>query len=129
MFIVGCQDQSTSVSVAAMAATAAYINALADQPEVMQLQCVLTPMLGVMHACLQRGRERTLLCHFVLRESEELTIVLHLFSSFMLNMISQGDEEIVVDALDVLQDCVEMEQPLVNDHIEVRLHSWTGMTS
>ena len=57
MFIVGCQDQSTSVSVAAMAATAAYINALADQPEVMQLQCVLTPMLGVMHACLQRGRE------------------------------------------------------------------------
>jgi hypothetical protein len=42
---------------------------------------------------------------------------------------SSGDEEIVVDALDVLQDCVEMEQPLVNDHIEVRLHSRTGMTS
>jgi hypothetical protein len=47
----------------------------------------------------------------------------------MLNLISEGDEEIVVDALDVLQDCVEMEQPLVNDHIEVRLHSWTGMIS
>ena len=57
MFISGCQDQSTSVSVAAMAATAAYINALSDEPEVMQLQCVLTPMLGVMHACLQRGKE------------------------------------------------------------------------
>jgi hypothetical protein len=25
----------------------------------------------------------------------------------------------VVDALDVLQECIEMEQPLVNDHIEV----------
>ena len=57
MFIVGCQDQSTAVSVAAMAATANYINAISDEPEVMQLQCVLTPMLGVMHACLQRGTE------------------------------------------------------------------------
>jgi hypothetical protein len=31
-----------------------------------------------------------------------------------------GDEDIVVEALDVLQECIEMEQPLVNDHIEVR---------
>lgn len=30
-----------------------------------------------------------------------------------------GDEEIVVEALDVLQECIEMEQPLVNDHIVV----------
>lgn len=56
MFTVGCQDASTAVSVAAMAATAAYINALSDDPAVMQLKCVLTPMLGVMHACLQRGK-------------------------------------------------------------------------
>lgn len=30
-----------------------------------------------------------------------------------------GDEDIVIEALDVLQECVEMEQPLINDHIEV----------
>ena len=30
-----------------------------------------------------------------------------------------GLEEVVVEALDVLQECIEMEQPLVNDHIEV----------
>ena len=55
MFTVGCQDTSATVSVAAMSATAAYISALSNDPDVMQLQCVITPMLGVMHACLQRG--------------------------------------------------------------------------
>lgn len=55
MFIMGCQDSVTAVSVAAMQSTSAYINALSDDPMVMQLQCVLTPMLGVMHACLLRG--------------------------------------------------------------------------
>ena len=30
-----------------------------------------------------------------------------------------GDEDVVIEALDVLQECVEMEQPLINDHIEV----------
>lgn len=35
------------------------------------------------------------------------------------NCFSTGDEDIVVEALDVLQECVEMEQPLINDHIEV----------
>lgn len=61
MFIIGCEDSSTAVSVAAMQATAAYINALSDDPSVMQLQCVLTPMLGVMHACLLRGN----ICHHI----------------------------------------------------------------
>lgn len=56
MFIMGCQDASNKVSVAAMSATAAYINALSDDPAVMLLQCVLTPMLEVMHACLLRGK-------------------------------------------------------------------------
>jgi hypothetical protein len=55
MFIMGCQDSVTAVSVAAMQSTSAYINALSDDPMVMQLQCVLTPMLGVMHSCLLRG--------------------------------------------------------------------------
>ena len=55
MFTTGCQDAAVTVSVAAMSATAAYINALSDDPDVMQLQCVITPMLGVMAACLQRG--------------------------------------------------------------------------
>lgn len=56
MFTTGCLDESAAVSVAAMSATASYINALSDDPEVMQLKCVLTPMLGVMHACLSRGK-------------------------------------------------------------------------
>jgi hypothetical protein len=56
MFTTGCLDDATSVSTAAMSATASYINALSDDPEVMQLKCVLTPMLGVMHACFLRGK-------------------------------------------------------------------------
>lgn len=36
-------------------------------------------------------------------------------------MDTAGDEETVVEALDVLQECIEMEQPLINDHIEVLL--------
>ena len=77
MFIVGCQDQSTAVSVAAMAATANYINAISDEPEVMQLQCVLTPMLGVMHACLQRGTEQSLYMT-ILEMHNLLTLLQHI---------------------------------------------------
>lgn len=84
MFVMGCQDPSSHVSAAAMSATGAYIQALADEPEVMQLSCVLTPMLQVMHGCLERG-----------------------------------DEDLVVEAMDVLEDIVHMEQPLINDHVEV----------
>ena len=85
MYVMGCQDPSSHVSAAAMAATGAYIKALADEPEVMQLQCVLMPMLQVMQACLERG-----------------------------------DEDLVIEAMDVLGDIVNMEQPLINDHVEVR---------
>ena len=55
MFTAGCQDPVNAVSISALAATAAYINALSNDPDVMLLKCVLTPMLSVMHACLQRG--------------------------------------------------------------------------
>ena len=84
MFVAGCQDESPTVSVAAMTATAAYIKAIADSDEVMQLQGVLTSMLTVMQTCLQRG-----------------------------------DDDMFIEAMDVLNECVDMEQPLVNDHVEV----------
>lgn len=76
MFTVGCQDASAPVSVAAMSATAAYINALSNDPDVMQLQCVITPMLGVMHACLQRGKSLKFLS-----SSIHQLIVMHIFST------------------------------------------------
>jgi hypothetical protein len=88
MFTMGCQDASTSVATAALSSTAAYIVALADSPEVMQLQGVISPMLNVMHVCLQKG-----------------------------------DEEVVVEGLEVIQECVDMDQPLINDHIEVSYRS------
>eukprot|EP01041_Mallomonas_annulata_P011769 gene11769-24669_t len=82
LFVRGCQDPNPDVASSAMAATAAYIDALGDDPEVMHLQVVLTPMLTVMQACLERG-----------------------------------DENIVVDGLEVIQESVSMEQPLINEHL------------
>ena len=52
MFVHGCQDASTLVSAAAMAATGTYIKAISDEAEVMQLQCVILPMLQVRVPCL-----------------------------------------------------------------------------
>jgi hypothetical protein len=86
MFVMGCQDASPAVSAAAMSATASYIRAISSEPEVLQLQGVISPLLGVMHNCLVRG-----------------------------------DEDLVVEALDMLGECVDMEQPLINDHVEVSL--------
>lgn len=84
MLTAGCQDPSPAVSVAAMKATTCYIRSINDDPEVMRLQSVLTPMLSVMHQCLARG-----------------------------------DEDIVAEGLEVIQECAEMQQPLLNDHLEV----------
>lgn len=81
---MGCQDSSHSVQVAALKATGSYISALANEDEVMILKDVLSPMLQVMHVCLQKG-----------------------------------DEEIVSEALDVIQECCMSDQALINDHIEV----------
>jgi hypothetical protein len=47
MFVSGCQDASTMVSQAAMSATGRYIKEICDDPAVMQLQCVIMPMLQV----------------------------------------------------------------------------------
>lgn len=85
MFIMGCQDASQAVAVAALKATGAYTCALANEDEALILRDVIAPMLHVMNLCLQKG-----------------------------------DEEIVVEALDVIQECCYSDQPLVNDHIEVR---------
>lgn len=57
MFILGCKDSANSVAVEALASTAAFISALAEQPEVMHLQGVIRPMLDVMAACLASGSE------------------------------------------------------------------------
>jgi hypothetical protein len=84
MFLMGCADPNTIVSIASMKSTSSYIRAIANKPDVMQLQAVLTPMLTVMNQCL----------------------------------VSE-DTDSVVTGLDVLQECVELEQPLLNDHLEI----------
>ena len=83
MFIVGCRDQSTAVCVEALSCTANYITSLQEEPEVMQLQGVVLPMLEVMSSCLMRG-----------------------------------EEEVVTEGLEVIQDSCMMEQPLINEQIE-----------
>eukprot|EP01038_Epipyxis_sp_PR26KG_P004790 gene4790-6717_t len=83
MFIVGCQDGSHSVAMAALEACGAFINSLGNESEVMLLGSTIVPMLEVMHKCLLNG-----------------------------------DEEIVSEGLDVMQECCYLEQPLINDHIE-----------
>src|SRR5690349_18698249 len=85
MFVMGCQDPVPDVATAAMSATSAFIMELANEPEVMILQVVITPMLHVMNTCLQRG-----------------------------------DDDLVIEGLDVVQECCNLDQPLVNDHLEVR---------
>ena len=84
MFVMGCQDSSSHVAEAALSATSALIKELGSVPEVMQLQCVINPMLGVMTKCLQSGNEDT-----------------------------------VIEGLDVIQEACLLEQPIVNDHLEV----------
>jgi hypothetical protein len=84
MFVMGCQDAVSAVATAALSATSAYIMELGNEPEVMILQKVISPMLDVMNKCLQAG-----------------------------------DEDIVCEGLDVIQECCMLEHPLINDHIEV----------
>ena len=92
MFIMGCQDAAPTVTVDAMTAAANYFRFLAENSsteqgtEIMQMECVLMPMLTVMQACLQRG-----------------------------------DEQVVAEGLEVLQECCSMEIPLINNHLEAIL--------
>lgn len=83
MFIAGCRDPSTAVCVEALSCTANYITSLQEEPEIMQLQGVILPMLEVMSSCLMRG-----------------------------------EEEVVTEGLEVIQDSCMMEQPLINEQIE-----------
>ena len=55
MFISGCQDHSPIVSSEAMGACSTFMMNIIDTPDVMQMQPVLTPMMGVLQGCLQRG--------------------------------------------------------------------------
>ena len=58
MFVTGCQDSSLIVACAAMQATTAYINSVpSDAPEVMMLKPTLTPILQLMHRCLETDDE------------------------------------------------------------------------
>lgn len=34
--------------------------------------------------------------------------------------LQEGNEDVVVEGLDVLQDCFGLEEPLINEHIEVK---------
>ena len=61
MFVSGCQDQSSHVAAAAMTATAKYISALTQDPIVMEMKPVLTPMITVLNACVQNGDADTVL--------------------------------------------------------------------
>jgi hypothetical protein len=45
-------------------------------------------------------------------------VVPHMLTA-MGKCLRDGDEDIVVEGLDVLQQCCELEQHLINDHIEV----------
>jgi hypothetical protein len=93
MFMMGCQDPSTSVAEAALSATSSLIKEIGREQEVMALQCVINPMLGVMSKCLQTGSEDT-----------------------------------VIEGLDVIQEACLLEQPLVNDHLEVRFSAIYSLT-
>ena len=84
MFIAGCQDANSQVSVAAMSATTTFICAIGASPEVMLLQPVITPLLTVLAGCAHRG-----------------------------------DSTDLIDGLQIIQQCVHLEQPLINEHIEV----------
>lgn len=49
-----------------------------------------------------------------------LQVVIPPMLQVMVKCLHNGEEEVVVEALDVIQECCELEQPLVNEHIEVR---------
>lgn len=59
--------------------------------------------------------------------TEKITHLHYLIEISMTVLI--GDEDIVVEALDVLQECVEMEQPLINDHVEVTVYFTYNLSS
>ena len=83
MICSGFADSDSTVAVASLGALTAYMDAISDDPSVMVLQSTLSPMLEVMHKCIE-----------------------------------SGDEEVVAEGLDVIQECALMDSPILNDHIE-----------
>ena len=93
MFLRGFQDAASSVSSTALTATAACITAMSDEPEVMEFRHLIGPMITTIQNHVQA--------------------TIH----------NQLDEQIVVDDLEVIQECVAMEQPLASDHIHVSIYA------
>lgn len=58
----------------------------------------------------------------VLGNSEEIMImksVINPMLNVMANNLQSGDEDLVIEGLDVIQECCTLEQPLINDFLEV----------
>lgn len=58
----------------------------------------------------------------MLGNSEEIMImksVINPMLNVMANNLKSGDEDLVIEGLDVIQECCTLEQPLVNDFLEV----------
>lgn len=58
----------------------------------------------------------------VLGNSDEIMImksVINPMLNVMANNLKSGDEDLVIEALDVIQECCTLEQPLINDFLEV----------
>lgn len=92
MFIMGCQDASPAVAVDAMTAAANYFKFLAN------------------NATSEQGPEIM-----------QMESVLMPMLVVMQGCLQRGDEQVVTEGLDVLQECCMMEQPLINNHIEAVL--------
>ena len=88
LFVQGCQDAVTKVSVEALKAFASLIQSLRLCKEVAQLAPVMKPMIELL------GRS-----------------------------LSIKDEDTICSVLDVLQDCFELEEPIINEYLEVG-HLW-----
>lgn len=97
MFLMGCADPNTTVSIASMKSTASYIQAISNKPEVMKLQAVLTPMLTVMNQCLQaEDNDAVLVGLEVLTEcvSQEQPLLnehLEIITPFLISMMSNDE--------------------------------------
>lgn len=89
MFIAGCQDASTTVAVDAMNAAANYFKFLVDQPSEQSPEIMQMESVIVPMLVVMQG------------------------------CLQRGDENIVAEGLVVFQEICNMDQPLINNHLEV----------
>jgi hypothetical protein len=67
----------------------------------------------------------------VLGNSDEIMImksVINPMLNVMANNLKSGDEDLVIEGLDVIQECCTLEQPLINDFLEVSILSMLCLT-